>query len=285
MDWSVWTKGDQWPPKPHGFTWLMDAAERVAGAVIGEEWVGNEFAFEAQHMALNPTDPARGHLSPQFYSAVWFWLGVSPRGLTQVTEPSTEQWQQAYARWRWCFENADEIFERKQLACVLIHQAAERGEIVFYARNEATGEMIVIPRERWNCDTNIALARISRGRINLAQPMTPEPLGWEERQRWLAQMTSWLFVPEENLAAYIATIARGPALESAISRAAAEDECARWLAAQFQVADSERKSKPAFMAEAQSQITGLSGAAFNRAWAKVAAPGRKKAGAKRKLAG
>lgn len=202
MDWSVWKCPAQWPPQPHGYTWLMDAAERIAAAVL-PEWAGKEFGFEATDMALNPSDPKLGVLQPQFYSAVWFWHGVSPRPLTQVTPPSTEKWIEAYSRWRWCFENADGMFERKHLACIIIHKAAERGELVFHARNETTGEMVEVPRARWNCDTNIAMARISRGRINLMQPMALEPMDWSERQKWLGSMTSWLFVPNPNLSAFI----------------------------------------------------------------------------------
>lgn len=73
------------------------------------------------------------------------------------------------------------------------------------------------------------------------------------------------------------------AFRPAASRAPAQGECERWLKSILPSA-SQRDDKPAFRKEAQRLISGLSGRAFDRAWANVApAHGRDKAGAKPKL--
>jgi hypothetical protein len=286
MDWNIWRMGSQWPARPHGFTWLMGAAEQIAAAVIGDEWVGNEFAFEVVHLALAPPYPKEGTLLPQHYSFVWFWLGASHPTPIDAPAPSAEQWQEARTRWRWCRDNAELICYRKQLACTLIHQAAERGDLVFHARNEATGEMVLIPRQRWNCDTNIALARISRGRINLVQPMALEPSDLKERQRWLGRMTSWLFVTRDNLAAFLKTAAASPSEHTVASRSRAEGEAKDWLLQQFEKDEHRSTRRPRFKAEALKAIQGLSGRAFDRAWSQSVAgkhAHRANAGAPKKL--
>jgi len=233
-------------------------------------------------MALNPTDPKLPHLNPRHYAAVWFWLGVTPGALSGVTAPSKDQWRQAYDRWKWCFMNADEIFERKEIACILIRQAAERGDLVFHARNEATGHMVPVPRELWNCDTDMALARMASGRINLLDPMRPVPVHYKERAPYFARMTSWLFVAEDKLAAFLASLKQPRALEAVKRTNRAQGLALSWLLEQFKDQGTKSIAKPTFRQQAKERYPGLSSRAFDRAWASALAdyPERGSAGSK-----
>ena len=95
-------------------------------------------------------------------------------------------------------------------------------------------------------------------------------IGWEVRCEALgvtfARLDIEMIAPDTGAARY---------------RANAELECERWLAQQFVADPQKEKSKPKLKGEAVSSIKGLSGAAFDRAWAKVAPgqgrnlPGRK----------
>jgi hypothetical protein len=189
----------------------MSAVEQIGRAALPREWTGKEFALCADDMAKNPTNPAIEWLQPRFYPAVWFWLG-GRRPLIDPVEPSPEQWQQAYDRWAWFFEHANDLWRRKELICIAVRKLAEKGELTFYARDDDTGEMVLVPSARWNCDPDISLARLATGRINLERPMAAVPADYAEQERYLAQHRSWLFVPKENLAAVVASFA-SPASE------------------------------------------------------------------------
>lgn len=205
MEWGIWLNKREWPRKPSGYAWIMDAAERISRRVFPEKWVGIEFAFEPALLAEVPSDPSNGELLPCHYPSVWLWAegAIAPSDPAFVAVPSIDQWRTAFERWRYSFEHGEELLARKRLACIFLGQAAERGDLLVHARNEATGAMVPITREQWNCDYGALFARLSRGRINLVHPMVPEPARQRDRQLWLARMTSWLFVSEENLDAFL----------------------------------------------------------------------------------
>lgn len=214
MEWTTWRKegARDYPPTHPEYVLLMPAMDAIAKAVI-QDWVGNEYAFEVAHMTRGVPSPAVAYASPEaspssqmlsrYGDAVGFWLG---RSVSLLHPPSYEEWREAYERFRRCFEDCDAILARKQAACRYVQQIAMTGALAVSARNEATGEMIQLPPELWNCDADIADARFARGRINLSAPMYPIPEGYVKRGEYHGRITSWLFVKKDHLAALLSEL-------------------------------------------------------------------------------
>lgn len=201
MDWSAWRSfGPDFTPT--GFVSVFRAFEAIARRDI-EDWVGNEFAFEQSALANVVPDPSHyfspdgrlqlDHLARQHYAAVVFWSRAQG-GYRALGPPSLEEWTAAHKRYAFALEQSDEIFKRKALVCLHLHRTLEAGDLRAHARNEATGEMVELQPHHWNCDHVIALARFSRGRVNLLNLMGPVPEDHPARADYFARMTSWLFV-------------------------------------------------------------------------------------------
>ena len=111
----------------------------------------------------------------------------------------------------WYFEHGEELLSRKRHLWREVQLFAAGGVLQFAALNQATGSLVLIERERWNCEPSIADGRLALGRINLVlgEMMRPVPNGRRERAQHLARMSSWLFVAHDNLAHFLKLIAEG----------------------------------------------------------------------------
>lgn len=224
MDWTTWTKRGQqsWPPVHPDYVLLPVAMETIARNAFGDEWTGGEFTFDPAHMIYGVPAPVHAFASedgePDGFQlrnhgdAVRFWAGLSG-----IETPTYHGWKLAYDRFAWHLEHGDDLIRRKAEACRFIQKLAMAGTLVVYARNAVTGEMDALGANLWNCDADIAEARFSRSRVNpkaLIAPfvaMAPIPGYPVHRGEYLAEMTAWLFVTKENVAALVAAPDAAPA--------------------------------------------------------------------------
>jgi hypothetical protein len=248
----------------------MAGADQIARAVIGAEWAGSEWAMEARYLAEAPGDPATGWLPRERWSSVWFWIGEDRPQFSTLVEPTREQWSLAYERWAWHFRNFDALMYRKDQAVTMVRKLAERAELEVFARESRTGEMVPIPAARWNCDRDIAAARLARGRINMRDMMAPLPDDPPRLIRYLASMDSWLFVSLSSLRASVGKHGASVALEAVKQSVGAETAAETWLRQRFSDSETAKIPKPDFRNEAQQLYPGLSGKGFERVWAKAA---------------
>jgi hypothetical protein len=210
MDWSAWkTYGPDFTPS--GYVTAFAAFEAIAKKHV-EGWVGNEFAFEQGSLAHAVPDPIHyfspdgraqlDHFAAQHHEAVIYWARVDG-GYRAFGPPTLEEWKIALTRYAYALEQSVGIFERKALICLTLHKRLEEGAFRVHARDEASGEMVELPPHQWNCDHNTALARISRGRVNLAKLMSPIPSDSAQQVQYFDRMTSWLFVSKANQAKFL----------------------------------------------------------------------------------
>lgn len=145
-------------------------------------------------------------------------------------------------------------------AAKAVFDALLTGGLAAYVLVAETGKPFRIPTPYWRLKS-AAKSKWSAFGVLDAFPFAP---GFDERMAGQPVLLS-----QREAEAFIAENLKEQRLAPAVSRAGAEGEALIWLHNQFEMPENEKKTKPSFQKEATATFTGLSGKAFDRAWAEA----------------